>query len=246
MNGLTLKAFAATAARAEALQSACKMVCQMHGLTIRFTGNLPAAPVIFVSNHLGYVDPIAICSLTPCVPIAKSEVAGWPGIGALSRRMNVIFVRRGDVASEARALRLAMRRLEDGVSVLNFPEGTTTRGDTLPFRRGVFGLSARMRIPVVPLAVSFDERELCWVDDESFLGHYSSTLFRRSHCVDIQAGPPMFILPRETPSEFAERVRSWIAGARSAERPASRWASSEAPAPRRSGSAASALASNSL
>jgi 1-acyl-sn-glycerol-3-phosphate acyltransferase len=186
----------------------------MHGLTIRLTGDLPADPVIYVSNHLGYIDPVVLCSLTPCSPIAKAEVAGWPCIGTLARRMNVIFVQRGDTASETRGLRLAMRRLQAGVSVLNFPEGTTTRGDMRQFRRGIFGLSALMQVPVVPLAVSFDELGLCWVDDESLLGHYSTAVMRRAHFIDVQAGPPMLMGASETPTAFALRVRRWIATAR--------------------------------
>ncbi len=216
MSDLALNPFRAPLARAQSLQRACQMVCQMHGLTIRLAGNLPTEPAIYVSNHMGYVDPVAICSVTPCSPIAKSEVASWPCIGALARRMNVIFVQRGNTASATRALRLAMHRLEAGVSVLNFPEGTTTRGDMLQFRRGIFGLSALMKVPVVPLALSFDELGLCWVDDDSLIGHYSTALLGRSHFVDLQAGPPMFIRPSETPAEFAARVRGWILSARSA------------------------------
>lgn len=201
-------------ARAESLQQACKVLCQMHGLTIRSTGDFPTEPVIYVSNHLGYVDPLAICSLTPCSPIAKAEVGSWPILGSLARRLNVIFVQRDDVPSATRALRLARRRLEAGVSVLNFPEGTTTRGEMRQFRRGIFGLSALMRVPVVPLAVSLDAPDLCWVDDDSLLGHYSTTVIGRSHAIDVQVGPQMFMRASETPTELAARVRLWIASAR--------------------------------
>lgn len=201
-------------ARAAFLQRLCQRACRLHHLDVQVTGELPDEPVIYVANHLGYVDPVAICSLTPCAPIAKLEVASWPVIGAICRQMNVIFVRRDDTGNAARALRLAVRRLEAGVSVLNFPEGTTTRGDVLGFRRGVFGVSGKLGIPVVPLALSFAAPGLCWVDDDSFVAHYARTVIGTAHSVQIQVGPLMRLRAGETATEFAARARAWIVAAR--------------------------------
>jgi hypothetical protein len=54
------------------------------------------------------------------------------------------------------------------------------------------------------------------VDDDSLLGHYSTAVIGRSHVIDVQAGPQMFMRASETPTEFAARVRRWIAAAYSA------------------------------
>ncbi|HEU4578021.1 MAG TPA: lysophospholipid acyltransferase family protein [Polyangiaceae bacterium] len=197
-------------ARARSLSRACRALCEVHGVSLRVTGRVPEGPAIFVSNHLGYIDPIAICSLVPCAPVAKEEVADWPVVGQLCRRLNVIFVRRSDPASGAAALWRAMRTLEAGVSVLNFPEGTTTRGATRLFQRGIFGLSALMNIPIVPLSISFDAPELCWVDDETLLGHYSSEFVGRSPIVHVEVGPGQYLQRGESAAEFAARVRLWI------------------------------------
>lgn len=221
MSDVALNPFRTPLERARALQRACQSLCWAHGLTVRVRGELPSEPVIYVSNHLGYVDPIVICSLTPCSPVAKVEVRSWPFVGTVARSMNAIFVERGNAVSAAAALRTAMRRLESGVSVLNFPEGTTTRGAMLPFRRGIFGLSVLLGVPVVPLAISFTEAELCWVDDDSLLHHYARVLLGRAHAVELRIGPSLRMQARETPAEFAARVRSWIGDARatSAARP---------------------------
>lgn len=207
-------ALGAPRVRAEWLQRLCQGVCRLHDLDLQVSGRIPDEPVIYVANHLSYVEPVAICSLTPCAPIAKLEVASWPVVGAIARQLNVIFVRRGDAASAALVLRLAMRRLEAGVSVLNFPEGTTTRGEVLGFRRGIFGIAGRLGVPVVPLALSFAAGELCWVDDDSFVAHYARTVIGASHSVHIQVGPMMFMRAGESAEEFAERTRAWIVNAR--------------------------------
>src|SRR5690606_35410077 len=106
--------FSTPMGRAKALSTACRKLCQLHQLSPRLDGNLPRGPVIYVSNHMGYVDPLAICSLVPCSPIAKAEVADWPIIGSVAQQLNVIFVERGNHQSAALALQTAMRRLEAG------------------------------------------------------------------------------------------------------------------------------------
>lgn len=201
-------------ARAELLQRLCRSVCRLHDVSLDVGGRLPDEPVIYVGNHLSYIDPIAICSLTPCAPIAKLEVASWPLVGPLAQQLNVIFVRRGDPASGARALLRSLRRLEAGVNVLNFPEGTTTRGDMRPFQRGLFGVARRLGVAVVPLALSFETPALCWVDDDRLVSHYARTVLGAAHRVRLDVGPRMYARGRESPAELAERTRHWIIAAR--------------------------------
>lgn len=201
--------------RAESLQALCQSACRLHDIETVVSGRLPREAVIYVSNHLGYLDPIVICGLVPCAPIAKLEVASWPLVGALTRHANVIFVRRGDAYSGAHALRLATRRLAAGISVLNFPEGTTTRGEMLSFQRGVFGIAKRLGVAVVPLAISFERPELCWVDDDSVVSHYARTMFGKAHRVYVDVGPRLYVRALETPAELAERARAWIVASRS-------------------------------
>lgn len=55
-------------------------------------GNLPTEPAILVANHLGYIDPIAICSVAPAIPIAKQEVRDWPLLGGAAARYGTMFV----------------------------------------------------------------------------------------------------------------------------------------------------------
>ncbi len=214
VEGLSGSPLRGALSRAKALQAACSKVCEFHNINTYVTGELPETPVIFVSNHMGYVDPLVICALTPCSPLAKDEVRHWPLIGRVTEQLNVVFVQRGNAHSAANALRTLMGRLEAGVSVLNFPEGTTTRGEMRPFQRGVFGMSSRMGIPVVPIALSFGHDRLCWVDDDNFLGHYSRALLGKQHDVQVDVGPMMQAFRGEPPEHFAGRARDWIAAAR--------------------------------
>jgi 1-acyl-sn-glycerol-3-phosphate acyltransferase len=193
--------------RAARLAELCRIVCEMHQIVVEVRGELPASPSIIVANHLGYIDPLVLCSLMPLSPVAKSEISDWALVGVPLERLNVSFVRRGDAHSGARVLLRSLRTLHAGVSVLNFPEGTTSRGGLLPFHLGAFWLARRTGLPVVPISIDFEDMGLCWVDRESFLPHYARVWWTgRSRRVRVSVGQPL------DPSQYrSELDLSWAA-----------------------------------
>ncbi|MEO8548641.1 MAG: lysophospholipid acyltransferase family protein [Kofleriaceae bacterium] len=160
------------AGRGARLHAACAEIASIHGLEVSIEGSWPAGPFVIVANHVSYLDAIAIASVLPCAPIAKSEVERWPMIGLAARELGVIFVARDSAWSRVRALRRAHAVLRDGLPVLNFPEGTTTDGTKLlPFQRGIFGLARHAGVPVLPVAVHCAPH-LAWHGNAPFLPHY--------------------------------------------------------------------------
>ncbi len=159
--------------QAALLQRLARETCDHHRLLVRVVGAPPRRPAILVANHLSYLDPVALVSVAAALPIAKAEVARWPVIGRELRDAGVLFVDRGAPMSGARALRRGIELLGAGVSLLNFPEGTTSAGyDVLPLHRGIFGLARLTGVDVVPVRVDYDCPSLAWVGDTSFLPHY--------------------------------------------------------------------------
>jgi 1-acyl-sn-glycerol-3-phosphate acyltransferase len=182
--------------KAARLSELCRSVCDMHRIEVELRGKLPSTPAIIVANHLGYIDPIVLCSLLPLSPIAKSEISDWALVGVPLERLNVSFVRRGDAWSGARVLLRSIDTLRAGVSILNFPEGTTSRGGLLPFHLGAFWLALHTGVPIVPVAIDFEDMGLCWVDREAFLPHYAKVwCMAGSRRVRVSVGAPL--LPRE-------------------------------------------------
>lgn len=189
------------AAQAARLRELCGWACELHGIEVEVQGELPTTPCIFISNHLGYIDPVVLCSLIPCSPIAKAEIRDWALVGSALERLNVSFVRRGDPASGARVLLRSLRTLRAGVSVLNFPEGTTSRGGLGPFHLGAFWLARRSGLPLVPMGMDFEDLGLCWVGDAGFLPHYAKLCLRpRRRRVRVVVGQPLH--PRAFESEL--------------------------------------------
>jgi 1-acyl-sn-glycerol-3-phosphate acyltransferase len=197
--------------RALVLRDGCRRVLQIHGISVETSGPFPFGPALLASNHVSWLDPLVVASLLPCVPVSKLDVARWPIFGALARELGVVFVSRGDAGSGARALFAASAALGQGLCVLNFPEGTTTRGETvLPFRTGAFGLAVRARVPVVPVAIQYQPSSLAWVGDATFLPHYLSLAGRRSARAVVRLGEPIVAAPGWTARDLAQAVRAEV------------------------------------
>ncbi len=198
--------------RALRLRWVAENLAALHGLEIRVRGPIPRGPCVVVANHLGYLDPVAILAHLPAIPVAKAEVADWPLLGDIGAATGCLFVRRGCPSSGARVLRGALRALDAGVPVLAFPEGTTTAGDrVLPFRRGLFGVAAIARVPVVPLTVRYFDGTRPWIGDDPFVPHYLRTAAAPRGRVDLIVHPTLDA--SGVPSELAERARRVVASA---------------------------------
>lgn len=178
--------------RVAALQQISRRLCELSGVELSVRGRLPTGPCLLVANHLSYLDPLAVIGVVPAIPLAKQEIRRWPGLGPAVVRLGCLFVDRADAHSGARVLRRAGRCLARGVSVLTFPEGTTSPGDdVLPLRRGIFGVARQQARPVVPIAIHLRPREAAWVDDQLLLPHLLKTLARGQTRVALHIGAPI-------------------------------------------------------
>ena len=196
---------------AERLSRALATLARAHDLEVQVRGELPSGPALIVANHVSYVDPIAILSRCPAVPVAKGDVAGWPIIGGCARGLGVLFVQRAQPMARVRALRRVHALLASGVSVLNFPEGTTTRGSHVaPFWRGTFGIAQRLGVPVIPVALRYRDPELAWFGRATFLPHYWRTVRRPRVEVVLRFGSAMHPRTGEPPEAMAARARGTI------------------------------------
>ncbi|MBC7171066.1 MAG: 1-acyl-sn-glycerol-3-phosphate acyltransferase, partial [Polyangiaceae bacterium] len=176
-------------ARARKLRWVTENLCALHGIQVITHGDVPTGPCALVSNHVSYLDPLAIVSQVAATAIAKREVSTWPVLGGAMDSMGVLWVNRGCPYSGASVLRAAARCWQEGVSVLAFPEGTTTLGhDVLPFRRGLFGAAVRVGVPVVPITLRYDDPAAPWVGGETFFPHYMKTASRPSTRVSLTFG----------------------------------------------------------
>jgi 1-acyl-sn-glycerol-3-phosphate acyltransferase len=129
-----------------------RTICALLGLRVHFEDEalLGPKPRMIVANHVSWSDILALASReTPCF-VAKSEVAGWPVLGAFARVQDTIFVRRDSRADVPRVNALMAQKMIGGEDVLLFGEGTSTDGaGVLSFKPSHFA-AAREALRLFP------------------------------------------------------------------------------------------------
>ncbi|MGH9940848.1 MAG: lysophospholipid acyltransferase family protein [Pyrinomonadaceae bacterium] len=157
-----------------------RAVARVAGMKIELLGVPPRGSFFLVSNHLGYMDIVALAACLDCVFVAKSEVARWPVIGFLCRSMNTVFIDRRRCRHLPTALARISRTLAAGSGVVLFAEGTSTSGaNVAPFKPSLLELAARERMPVHYASLSYRtprgeapaHQSVCWWGDMTFLKH---------------------------------------------------------------------------
>jgi 1-acyl-sn-glycerol-3-phosphate acyltransferase len=128
---------------------------------VRGLQHLPSGPCIVVSNHASYLDGPLMTAALPgrFTFVVQHGAADWPLAGPVIRRMGVTFVNRASARAGASQTRLLIRRLEQGASLVIFPEGTFAGPPgLLRFRKGAFLMAAHARVPVVPAVIRGSRR----------------------------------------------------------------------------------------
>lgn len=129
--------------------------------------NVPATgPVILASNHLSFVDSVAIPVVVPrqVVFLAKSDYFNGPGLkGAAIRAwfesLGMLPVDRDDTKAALASLDTALEVLARGEAFGIYPEGTRSRdGRLYRGRTGVAHLALTAGAPVVPVGLRGTEQ----------------------------------------------------------------------------------------
>jgi lyso-ornithine lipid O-acyltransferase len=97
-------------------------------------------PALILSNHVSWIDIIALSTLMPMSFVAKAEIATWPIFGTLARLQRSVFVDRQKRGDTARVNAEIAERLAEGDPIVLFAESTTSDGNRiLPFRSALVG-----------------------------------------------------------------------------------------------------------
>ena len=153
------------------------------GMRAQVIGQPLESHVLFVANHLSWLDIMLVAGATGTAFVSKDEVAGYPLIGWLARLNNTVFIartERGAVRGQADALRAA---LATGQPVTLFPEGTTDGGpDLLPFRASLlaslFPPLPGVRVQPVALDYGAAGHDIAWIGEEGALANVRKVLSR--------------------------------------------------------------------
>ncbi len=158
------------------------------GLEVRTVSRPSTAHVLFLANHLSWLDILALAGPTGAAFVAKAELADWPVVGWLAGLNDTVYVARAErsaVQHQAHALRDA---LQSGRPVALFPEGTTEGGEqTLPFRASLLAALYPIlpEVRVQPVAIDYGSvaPELLWVGNEGAWANARRLLSRRGKTI---------------------------------------------------------------
>jgi 1-acyl-sn-glycerol-3-phosphate acyltransferase len=156
------------------MQKSCALVLRRISVSLTTEGPSPREGLI-VSNHLSYLDILLHAAAGPRIFVSKSEVRSWPLFGWLARFGGTIFIVRGSRSGATEAAISVEYALRSGVTVVLFPEGTSTNGTTLlPFHSFLFEPAIEAESFVTAAALSYEaddaeERDLCYYSDAHFV-----------------------------------------------------------------------------
>ncbi len=187
------------------------------GIHITPTGSYKQNDVFFiVSNHCSYLDILVIGTVMPSVFVSKSEVASWVFLGRMVKLAGTVFVNRESKTAAVGVLAAIKKRLESGISVVVFPEGTTNDGLTIrDFKSTFFKAPIDSKVPILPLSILYSHIDwmpvtpgtvdaVAWHSDMQFVPHFWNLLGFRRIDARIHFNPPLyhFTEDRKTLSSF--------------------------------------------
>jgi 1-acyl-sn-glycerol-3-phosphate acyltransferase len=203
----------------------CRTAFPIMGIGYSITGQPMTHRGAIVANHASWLDIFALNAAQSLYFVAKSEVAGWAGIGWLAQATGTVFIARKGTEAKAQQA-LFEERLRAGHRLAFFPEGTSTDGRrVLPFKSTLFaafythGLDHILQIQPATLVyhppVGADPRFYGWWGDMDFAPHLLQVLAApRQGRVEVVFHAPLsvdgFVDRKALAAECARLVRGAI------------------------------------
>lgn len=172
--------------------------------------------VLWVANHISWVDIFVLNSVRTTSFIAKSDIRRWPVIGLLVAWAGTLFIDRHQRHAVREAGRQMAECFAQGDVVGLFPEGTTTDGaDVRSFHAGLFESAVQAGVPVQPIALRFLRRgrrapELAFIGEQTLVANLWFLLGARGVSVECEFLPPIPPLVGLGRGEVAQRSHAVI------------------------------------
>ncbi len=181
-------------ARAAWLHRSSRRHLKIFGYTATVTGPIPKSGLL-VSNHLSYLDILAISAATPAVFVSKAEVKRWPLFGWLAKLAGTVFIERERRTHVGQVNREIQAALAGSALVVIFPEGTSSDGETiLSFRSSLLepALAGGYEISTACLHYELPDgdakNEVCYWGDHTFSPHLINLLGKKSIRATLRFG----------------------------------------------------------
>ncbi|MEY4765676.1 MAG: hypothetical protein RI907_2349 [Pseudomonadota bacterium] len=146
------------------------------GLRVHVHGQARPGAKLVVSNHVSWLDILAIDASLPSRFVSKAEIARWPLIGRLATYAGTLYLVREKRRDAMRVLGIMAQAMKDGDTVAVFPEGTTGAGPTpMHFHGNLVQAAIDAQVPVQPIVLRYSEADhafsprAMWVGDTTLV-----------------------------------------------------------------------------
>ena len=160
---------------------------------------VPGQTYIFAANHRSQFDIFVLLDILPgdFGWVAKKSLFQIPVFGQAMSRLGNISIDRQNLQEAIKSLNHAADLVQEGRSLIIFPEGTrATSRELLPFKKGVFIMAQKAGQPIVPVSIS------------------GTTAIQPRGSLHIRPGPiKVVISPPIDPQEFRGRPKEELMAA---------------------------------
>lgn len=202
------------------------LVLWLYGVRVAATGGRRLAPPhrghLVVANHLSYVDVLVLASLAPAVFVTSIELRNTLLLGQLARLSNSLFVERRKASGLRREIDAITGVLNQGFSVVLFPEGTTSNGDRVhPFKQSLLDAAVKANCGILPVCLRYQRVNgqpltaasrdaVLYYGGTTFFRHFPRFLTLRSVEVKISVLHPIHTSADDSRKHLAERAHEAI------------------------------------
>ena len=130
-------------------------------VTVRGQDGIPAGRgVLYTGNHRSIFDILIAYAYVPGPTgiISKDSLEKIPLLKQWMTAIGCLFLDRSDVKAGLRMIQAGCKQIENGTSLLIYPEGTRNKGESdlplLEFHEGSFRMATKTGCPVIPVAVT--------------------------------------------------------------------------------------------
>ena len=142
---------------------------------MEITGDIPDCSGLIVSNHTGPFDILVNAAVFQVRFAPKKELKKTPVIGQIVALSRPVWVDRKRRLESKKTAQSISETIENGVSMLVYPEGTSTDGrhGILPFKSTAFDAAHLTGCPVIEVLLFFETPcdlplSSAWYDESSF------------------------------------------------------------------------------
>jgi 1-acyl-sn-glycerol-3-phosphate acyltransferase len=161
--------------------------------------------VLYVCNHMSYVDMMVLASLVPSVFVTSVDMGEVFFLGQMAEIGGSLFIERRNRDRVEHDIEQIAKTLREGFSVTLFPEGTSSNGEkVLPFKKSLLIAAKMAKKRIQPLTLTYSDKRVCWFGDAHFFEHFIGLMGVRTVKAQVEFHLPLEVREKDCRDTLAK------------------------------------------